>query len=103
MVLTLDEVKTHLRIELDDASQDVHLDRLINAAVDYGEQFLGRTLPWQDGQGVDVPVPESVKAGLLFVIADMYENREMTVIGTIVSGHPLAERMMHFYRVGLGA
>ena len=101
-VLTLDEIKEHLRLDLEDPSQDAHLTLLSSAAEDYASQYLGRSLPWQDDQGADVAVPFSVKAALLLTIADLYENREDTVVGTIVGRIGAVERLLHFHRVGLG-
>ena len=99
-VLTLTEIKAHLRI--DDAVQDAQLQSLSEAAEDYAAQYLGRTLPWQDSQGADVPVPASIRAALLLIIGDLYENREGQIVGTITADNPTVERLLHFYRVGLG-
>lgn len=101
-VLTLDEIKEHLRLDLEETSQDAHLSLLSSAAEDYASQYLGRPLPWQDTQGVDMAVPFSVKAALLLTVADLFENREDTVVGASVSRIGAVERLLHFHRVGLG-
>lgn len=101
-VLTLDEIKEHLRLDLEETSQDAHLSLLSSAAEDYAIQYLGRPLPWQDSLGVEVAIPFSVKAALLLTIADLYENREDTVVGASVSRIGAVERLLHFHRVGLG-
>ena len=99
-VLTLTEIKAHLR--LDGADQDDQLTLLNSAAEDYAAQYLGRAIPWKDEQGVDVPVPASVKGALLLIIGDLYENREGGIVGSTHTDNPTVERLLHFYRVGLG-
>lgn len=101
-VLTLDEIKQHLRMELDDASRDAELESLEAAAVDHAAQYIGRPIPWTDSLGADVPVPASIKAAIKLIIADLDQHRENTVVGTIVANRKAAEALLHFYRVGLG-
>lgn len=101
-VLTLDEIKTQLRMELDDLSRDAELTRLEAAAVANAEQFIGRSIPWVDSLGVPVAVPESVKQALLIMVAEFDQMREASVVGTTYSKVPTAENMLHFYRVGMG-
>ena len=101
-VLTLDEIKTHLRIELDDASRDAELARFEAQALDYAEQYIGRTIPWLDDVGDPVAVPASVKGAMLLLIGDYDQMRENTVIGVSVSSTDAAERQLHFYRIGMG-
>lgn len=99
-VLTLDEIKAHLR--LDGSEEDAHLELLNSAAEDYATQYLGRSLPWLDDAGAALPVPGGVRAALLLVIGDLYENREGVVTGTIVAVNPTVERLLHFHRIGIG-
>lgn len=101
-VLTLDEIKQHLRMELDDASRDAELESLEAAAVDHAAQYIGRPIPWTDSLGADVPVPPSIKSAIKLIIADLDQHRENTVVGTIVANRKAAEALLHFYRVGLG-
>lgn len=99
-VLTLDEIKAHLR--LDGNEEDAQLTLLSDAAEDYATQYLGRSLPWLDDKGAPVPVPASVRAALLLVIGDLYENREGAFVGVSRVDNPTVERLLHFHRVGLG-
>lgn len=99
-VLTLDEIKAHLR--LDGNEEDAQLTLLSDAAEDYATQYMGRSLPWLDDEGAPVPVPASVRAALLLVIGDLYENREGAFVGVSRVDNPTVERLLHFYRVGLG-
>ena len=99
-VLTLDEIKAHLR--LDGSAEDAQLTLLGEAAEDYATQYLGRSLPWLDDEGAPVPVPASVRAALLLVIGDLYENREGAFVGVSRVDNPTVLRLLTPYRVGLG-
>jgi hypothetical protein len=101
-VLTLAEIKTHLRIEQSDSSQNAALESLEAAAVDYATQYIGRSIPWTDDAGVEQDVPQSVKQALLLLIGDYDQQRENSVIGLSYASTKLAENMLHFYRVGMG-
>lgn len=99
-VLTLDEIKAHLR--LDGSEEDAQLTLLSEAAEDYAAQYLGRALPWLDDLGAPEPVPPSVRAALLLIVGDLYENREGAFVGVSRVDNPTVDRLLHFYRVGLG-
>lgn len=100
-VLTLEQIKTHLRLELNDNSQDEYLRELEAQAIDYASQYLGRPVPWSTDEESEF-VPASVKRALLLLIADYDQHRENIVVGGSVGNTGVAERLMHFYRVGLG-
>lgn len=99
-VLTLEEIKAHLRVDGDD--EDQQLLTMASAAEDYASQYLGRSIPWQNAEGEEASVPPSVRAAILLVIGDLYENREDHVIGASVARTGAVDRLLHFYRVGLG-
>lgn len=99
-VLTLDEIKAHLRLDGDE--ENAQLTLLSEAAEDYAAQYLGRSLPWLDELGAPVAVPASVRAALLLITGDLYENREAAFVGVTRVDNPTVERLLHFYRVGLG-
>lgn len=68
-IVSLPEVKAHLR--LDSVDEDEYLLFLISAAIDYVQQYLGRSLDeFKDGL-----VPPSIKHAILLTVADFYENR----------------------------
>lgn len=101
-VLTLSEIKEHLRIEASETAEDALLNQINEAAQDYAEQYIGRSIPWTDDEGAEVAPPASVVAAIKLIIADLYENREQRVIGSSVEENPAAHNMLHFYRVGMG-
>ena len=101
-VLTLDEIKAHLYLDISDASKDAHLTLLNDAAQDYASKYIGRDIPWKDDLGVDVPVPASIRAAMLLTIGDLFENRESSIIGVSRTDNPATDILLHFYRVGMG-
>lgn len=100
--MTLDQVKKHLRLCLNDAEENDHLDLITSAAVSHASQYIDRPIPWADESGELVPVPPDVKAAILLIIGDLYENREGLIVGTIVATNPAVQNLLHFHRVGLG-
>ncbi|WP_312905390.1 head-tail connector protein [Stutzerimonas nitrititolerans] len=97
---TVADLKTHLRIR--HGHEDDDLQMKLVAAIDYASQFINRPIPWNDPDGDPVDVPNSVRLAILIIAAELYANREESVVGTIYSKIPKAENMLHFYRVGLG-
>lgn len=98
---TLDDLKRHLRIRV--SAEDQDLQEKLDAAIDHASQYLGRPIPWSSEEESEVPVPASVRGAILIIAAELYANREQAVVGTTYTKIPVAENMMHFYRVGLGA
>lgn len=68
-MLTLEEVKTWLRLEQEDTTEDTLLQSLIAAAEEY---LRGALTCW-----IDPALNPPAKILVLTLIADMYENREM--------------------------
>ncbi|HBN8983673.1 head-tail connector protein [Pseudomonas aeruginosa] len=64
--VTLDDVKIHLRLDHDD--EDSYLTALVEAAERHISVFLSDDLP--------DPMPAPVKAAVLLLVGDLYENRE---------------------------
>lgn len=110
MLVTIETIKTHLRLPLDaDSDLDPYLEQLHDAAKDYIQNYIGRELPWvdvddedSDGDSSEEMLPSSVLQALLILIAEFFENREHQVIGTIMTENPSVFRLLHFYRTGIG-
>jgi hypothetical protein len=49
-----------------------------------------------------ISTPAAIKAACLLIIGDMYENREGAIVGTIHKENPAVQRLLHFYRIGIG-
>ena len=110
MLVTIETIKTHLRLPTDaDSELDPYLEQLHDAAKDYIEKYIGRELPWVDvddedgdSNSTEEMLPSSVLHALLILIAEFFENREQQVIGAIMAENPIVLRLLHFYRTGLG-
>lgn len=72
MILTLEEVKNHLRVDLDD--DDKLITNLITAAQQYLENATGKEYPETDSDGNKIDY-ELEKVYLNLLIAYWYENR----------------------------
>lgn len=108
LLIPLEDIKRHLRFSdlSPDSELDPYLEGLLDAAVDYCSNYLGRPIPWVDDDGdsnsPSEVFPASVRQAILIVIAELDQNREQAVLGTIVAELPTVTNFLHFYRVGLG-
>lgn len=101
MITTLEEAKTHLRVQHD--AEDDLIVALIEAAEDHVSRYLERSLPWTDESGAEVPVPGSVRAAILLIVGDLYANREGRFVGVSQSDNPAVRMLLAPYRANLGA
>jgi hypothetical protein len=101
MITTIEEAKTHLRVQHD--AEDDLIAGLIEAAEDHVFRYLERSLPWIDDDGVEAPVPGSVRAAILLIVGDLYANREGRFVGVSQSDNPAVRMLLAPYRVNLGA
>ena len=74
--VTLDEAKLHLRVDQD--FEDDYITSLILAAEGHVSMYLGDDLP--------DPMPASIKAAVLLLVGDLYENRERQGDRTLTEG-----------------
>ena len=85
MILRVDEVKTHLRIEEDD--EDAYIEGLIKQAQAAAEDFCRVSFdPYLDEDGRETDPPEPVRLAVLLMVSHYYENRdnpERAVYGTM--------------------
>ena len=103
---TLADLKMHLRIR--HGQEDEDLQMKLDAAIDAASSFLNRPIPWPAAEQPDpdnpVPadVPKAVHAAILIMAAELYANREQSVVGATYTPIPTAERLLWPHRVGLG-
>lgn len=57
------------------------------------------TIEYVAGYESRAVVPDGIKATLLLMIGDLYENREGQVTGSIITQNPTMKRLLHRYRV----
>ncbi|WP_153164334.1 head-tail connector protein [Stenotrophomonas nematodicola] len=102
MLIELADARRHL-VLIHDLDDELITD-YINAAQDYIEQYIGRSIPWMDGGNPpeQVPVPESLKQAARLLVGDSYALREASVTGTIHSDNPAVMRLLNPYRVTWG-
>ena len=79
MILTVDEVKTHLRIEDDD--EDEYIAGLIRQAQSTAEDFCRvsfEPITEMDDQGNETTIaaPEPVRLAVLLMVSHYFENRD---------------------------
>ena len=67
MILEVDEVKTHLRIE--DDEEDDYIENLIKQAQAAAEDFCRVSFE-------DDPAPEPVRLAVMLMVSHYYENRD---------------------------
>lgn len=85
-MISLELVKHHLKIELDDNSLDDYLNQLIGAAISEFEDGQNRTLYALDAALPD-PIGNAIKInttiiqGALLLIGHWFNNRETVVLG----------------------
>lgn len=79
-------------------------------AFDGDRNTIRPTGSWPTGSEVNVDfstnpqdVPAAIKAAMLLVMADLYENAEAHITGTIVAANPAVMSLLWPYRLGLGA
>ena len=75
MIVSLEEAKTHLRIQHDE--EDALIVGLIQQAQTAAEDFCRVSFePYVDGVGHEVDVPGPVKLAVLLMVGYFYEHRE---------------------------
>jgi len=81
-VLTLPQLKLHLRIEPEETVEDTLLLDLEMAARLHAENYLRYQ--------IDEGVGENIKHAMLFLIGHYYRNREAVTLGTTMKSDPMA-------------
>ena len=88
MVVTVDEVKTHLRIQQDE--EDGYIDGLIAQAQAAAEDFC--RVQFSD------PAPEPVRLAVLLMVSHYYENRDNPDKQVYVTMRIAFENLLYPYR-----
>ena len=93
-ILTLAEVKTHLRVGSDDSAEGALIKTYITAARQYVEGYQNRVYLSSD-EAVEAETMTGVeKAACLLLIGHWYENRQAVVLGTPPSEVPFAVKAL---------
>jgi len=79
MIVSVEELKTHLRIQQDE--EDEYIEGLIKQAQEYAESYcrvsFEQTTTNDEDEEVPVPVPEPVRLAVMLMASFYYENREI--------------------------
>jgi uncharacterized phage protein (predicted DNA packaging) len=89
MLITLEEAKTHLRIEHDE--EDEYLTGLIRQAQAAAEDYCRVTFPDEDP-------PEPVRLALLLFVGFYYENRDIPDMTTYKAMRMAFDALLYPYR-----
>jgi len=92
-ILTLAEVKTHLRVG-SDTSEDSLITTYITAAREYVEGYQNRIYLSTDEEVTAETMTNLEKAACLLLIGHWYENRQAVVLGTPPSEVPFAVKAL---------
>ncbi len=92
-ILTLTEVKTHLRVG-SDATEDALITTYITAAREYVEGYQNRVFLSSDEEVEAETMTGIEKAACLLLIGHWYENRQAVVLGTPPSEVPFAVKAL---------
>lgn len=92
-MMTLEDVKLHLRVDHDDEDDTIslYLDAAINGVANYLNADY-------DDLATDPDAPAPIKAAVLLAVGDLYANREGQADRQLFS-NPTYERLLAPYRV----
>lgn len=89
-MISLEEAKNHLRIELDQCEDDGAIQTMIEAASAHIHEYLHT--------GIIIPPPAPIKAAALLLVADLYQNRERQSAGQQLFINRTFEMLLQPYR-----
>ena len=92
-ILTLAEVKTHLRVG-SDATEDALITTYITAAREYVEGYQNRVFLSSDEEVEAEAMTGVEKAACLLLIGHWYEHREAVIFGAAPSDVPFAVKAL---------
>ncbi len=97
MIISLEEAKTHLRIEHDE--EDEYLTGLILQAQAAAEDYCRVSFePYLDEHGEEADPPEPVRLALLLFVGFYYENRDIPDMTTYKAMRMAFDSLLYPYR-----
>ena len=97
MIISLEEAKTHLRIEHDE--EDEYLTGLILQAQAAAEDYCRVSFePYLNENGDEVDAPEPVRLALLLFVGFYYENRDIPDMTTYKAMRMAFDALLYPYR-----
>ena len=95
MIVTVDEVKTHLRIEHNE--EDSYIESLIKQAQAEAEDYC-RVSFETDEEGTPVDPPEPVRLAVILMTSFYYENRDIPDMTTYKATRMAFDSLLYPYR-----
>lgn len=104
MLISLERIKLHLRLDYQDEEAENELRRMYDAAVEYACNFTNSNVS-NLTEPDELCFKPSVEQAVLLLIGDFYANREAVGVNSAMPKHDTAttvERLLHFHRQCLG-
>lgn len=98
MIVTVDEVKTHLRIQHDE--EDAYIESLIQQAQTAAEDYCRVQFEPVDEEGtpIETEVPEPVRLAVILMTSFYYENRDIPDMTTYKATRMVFDSLLYPYR-----
>ena len=97
MIVSVDELQTHLRIQHDE--EDGYIALLIMQAQGAAENYCRVSFePEPDGDGSVPPVPEPVRLAIMLMASFYYENRDIPDMTTYKAMRMAFDSLLYPYR-----
>ena len=96
MIVTLAEVKTHLRIEHNE--EDSYIEGLIKQAQTEAEDYCRVSFETTDDEGNPVDPPEPVRLAVILMTSFYYENRDIPDMTTYKATRMAFDNLLYRYR-----
>ena len=98
MIVTVDEVKTHLRIQHDE--EDAYIESLIQQAQTAAEDYCRVQFEPVDEEGtpIETDVPEPVRLAVILMTSFYYENRDIPDMTTYKATRMAFDSLLYPYR-----
>ncbi len=98
MIVTVDEVKTHLRIQHDE--EDAYIESLIQQAQAAAEDYCRVQFEPVDEEGnpIETDVPEPVRLAVILMTSFYYENRDIPDMTTYKATRMAFDSLLYPYR-----
>ena len=97
MIVTVDEVKTHLRIQHDE--EDDYIAGLIAQAQTAAEDYCRVSFePYKGEDGEETEVPQPVRLAVILMTSFYYENRDIPDMTTYKATRMAFDSLLYPYR-----
>lgn len=96
MIVSVDEVKTHLRIQQDE--EDAYIESLIKQTQTAAEDYCRVSFEEPDEDGNVPEAPEPVRLAVILMTSFYYENRDIPYMTTYKATRMAFDSLLYPYR-----